>query len=68
MLSTFDSEYNSSLEPPTQPIVGDRLSVLRPLDNASYDCQVIAVADNGRQDVYYESGDTELLEMSEEVW
>lgn len=42
MLSTFDAEYSSDLDPPEQPIVGDRLSALCPLDNAYYDCIMTA--------------------------
>ena len=48
--------------------VGDRVSILWPLDEQFYPGTVESEAQDGRLQIHYDNGDTEQLDMKKEVW
>ena len=64
---TIDDDFSTE-NSNAEPSVGDRISVLWPLDDHFYPGTVESEAQDGLLHIQYDEGDTEQLDMTKEVW
>ena len=62
-----DDDFSTE-NPNAEPSVGDKVSVLWPLDAKFYPGTVMSEAQDGSRHIQYDDGDTEQLDMTTEVW